>query len=876
LSRRTPAPQRPDRIELIETPDRRGEIDAAARAIRAALEDPAMRFRDIAVLARDLSDYHELIDASFREHGIPFFVDRRRPAAHHPVLQLTRAVFAVAQHPWNNDALMTIAKSGLAGLSLDDTDELENYVLLHRIRGGEAWLAPEPWRFQRKLTRRSSDDSSIAAQANELDRIDASRRTLIDPLIPFVKSIGTGAPLRQIVIALFDLFERLSVRPKLLAWMKAAAEAGEFERHDEHQQVWTELVELFDQMVELLGDEPVSLEQFIEILESGLEWFDLALTPPTVDQVLVGEVERTRTAQVRFAILLGLNDGQFPRASREGSILSDGERRTLRTRNLELDPDTHRRLLDESLLAYLGFTRASHRLMLTRAIADDEARPQSPSMFWRRLRELFPSLVPQRIARGADDFSHIGTPRQLVTALMRWVRNSDHAGAKRSERSERSVAPAPTMHAIYNWLASHPSCDHQDAHDPIDVMRCRAWKGLSYTNEAALSSNVARKLFAAPLRASVSRLETFASCPFKHFVRYGLNLEQREDDDVTVLDLGNVYHAVLERIVKQMLETRSDWASQPPEQAQKLIADYATQIGKELRGELMLSSARNKYILDRIERTLNKVVAAHRAAAPRTKLRPWKAELQFGRGDGIDGALPALELRTPAGATVQIVGKIDRVDVIEDQAAFAVIDYKLSGQSLELVRVYNGLSLQLLTYLLVLQSSGLKLKGKSLTPAAAFYVKLLRKLELAKHPDDASGPEDPLFDLKEKPRGLLDGRFVHSIDTNLNTGKSELVQVHINKRGGFGYRRTMDVADAGEFDALLGHVRRKLGELADQILAGNIAVSPYWLNRDTACPRCDYRSVCRFDSAINRYNPLPSMNREEVLARVLQEARDDA
>src|SRR5207237_9202791 len=108
-----------------------------------------------------------------------------------------------------------------------------------------------------------------------------------------------------------------------------------------------------------------------------------------------------------------------------------------------------------------------------------------------------------------------------------------------------NAAPWP---ALYQWLATHECCD-----DAIDVMRFRAWKALQYSNTAQLSPDIANQLFASPLKASVSRIETFATCPFKHFARYGLRLQQREDDDVTVIDLGNVYHEILEKLVRGML-----------------------------------------------------------------------------------------------------------------------------------------------------------------------------------------------------------------------------------------------------------------------------------------------------------------------------------
>ena len=330
------------------------------------------------------------------------------------------------------------------------------------------------------------------------------------------------------------------------------------------------------------------------------------------------------------------------------------------------------------------------------------------------------------------------------------------------------------------------------------------------------------------------------------------------------MDLGNVYHQILERIVRELIDQNKDWRTTEPKFTDSQIKHFSREIGESLRGELMLSTARNQYLLSRIEQTLTRVVAAQQAMLRRGGFQPRAAEVEFGD----DGQVPALSLTTPKGNTVRLRGKIDRVDVLEDAASFAVIDYKLSDRPLALANVYHGLSLQLLTYLLVLQANGNELFGRPMTPAAAFYVKLLRKLDNVEHPDDAVSPDDPVFDLRVKPRGLFDGRFFQDIDAECQGGASEVVQAYLNKGGGFGRFDTTDVASQRQFDALLKHVRERIGELADELIGGHIEVRPYRIGKVTPCPTCDYRSVCRFEPGVNRYYNLQRMTRSEVFEHV--------
>lgn len=834
-------------VELIEAPDRRAEADAAAGRVRDLLT-AGYRLRDVAVLVREPDPYMELLSASFREHDLPHFLDRRRPAGHHPLLQFMRSALQVVTHPYAHDAMMTLLKSGLAGLSGEESDELENYVLLHRVRGF-LWVTKESWHARR--TRALGEDADHEPhELVEVQRIDALRRRLVSPLLPFVEKLASPKPLplREVVLTLFRLFEAFGVRKTLAEWM-ADAEAGQrHEQRAEHEQVWSELVELFDQMCDLLGDEPVMLDDFVEILESGLETFDLGLAPPTVDQVLIGQVDRTRSPHLRAVVLVGMNEGVFPRVAREDSVLTDAERRELRTRKVETDPDSVRRQLDESLLGYVAFTRASERLIVTRSCSDDAGKPLAPSVFWHELRAVCPAAPVTTLPRNtAEDPSLLSTPRQLVTALMNWVRGGHLAGAGDT-----------TYPALYAWLSAH-----ETRSDAIDVMRYRAWHALSYTNDAALSADLRDQLFPSPLTASASQIEAFAACPFKHFARYGLRLEPRVEEDPTVMDLGTVYHDTLDRLVKSILEQKIDWTQLTETQARSLIEACAAEVGKTLRNELMLSNARNRYLLTRIQRTIEKVAAAQKAQAARGKFLPAFTELTF----GFAGApLPPLLVPTPHGRELRLRGKIDRVDLLSD-TAFSVVDYKMSERRLNYDELRHGLAVQLLTYLLVLDAHGHHLTGKKMTPAAAFYVKLIRGLESVDHPSEGPDPSLPAFHLRHKPRGILDATFATTFDSELQPGvRSEVIAAHLKQDNTFS--KSGDCATPAELRTLLDYVHHRLGELADQIIDGNVDIRPYKMGTTSACVNCDYRPVCRFHVRTNHYLNIPLLGREGTLEQI--------
>ena len=382
---------------------------------------------------------------------------------------------------------------------------------------------------------------------------------------------------------------------------------------------------------------------------------------------------------------------------------------------------------------------------------------------------------------------------------------------------------------------------------------------MSYTNDADLSPAVSRELFPPPLRATAARLETFAACAFRHFLRYGLALTEREPPGVTGLDLSRVYHHVLQALVSSAVRDGVDLTDPNAPVTDATIAALVADVGRSLRGELMISSARNAYLLDRVERTLREVVAAHREMLRRGSMRPARSGLSFGGGSG----LPAVTVKTASGSQATIAGTIDRLDALPDGSRLAVYDYRLGSRQLSLQEVYHGLSLQLLTGLLALHGTG--------QPAAAFYLQTTRGIGSVKHPDDALEPSDPKFLLRVKPRGVVHESFVNAMDASLGAGvKSDVIQVQMNKDGGFGNRRASDVADSAEFDALLAHVRKKLADLSDAVLSGEVGVHPYRIGTDTPCPHCGYRAVCRFDPAVDHYRNLAPMGREQVLQKMTE------
>lgn len=825
-------------VRRIIASDFSDEVDAAAREIQSMLAG-GYRLREICVLARSIEEYESLIESSFTEHGIAFFTDKRRPAAHHPLVRMLTAIGMLVQTRWSHESVIELLRSGLANVDPKHVDLLDDYIRQHNIPPSE-WLNDEPWQFHRSINDEEQTHTQFTTE--EIDAVNAVRKRVRQTLsaVGSPDWITGDATVRQRMADLFEVLSTLDARPALLVLVEAAEKQQDIQLRDEHLQVWTRVTEIADQIVELLGDVRTTGTGFAQLLQQTLAELDLAITPPTLDQVLVGSIERTRTHNPRAVILLGMNAGQFPRTLSEQPVLNDRDRQALNSAGVEVRPSSREAMLHERFLGYLAVTRSSEQLVMIRTASDSSGNPLEPSPFWsdldRALTDI-PSTTP------AGMIERVATPRQAITHTLTWAREP----SPQTQSDETA--------SLYQWLATSPT-------DRVREVRDRAWPALRYDNRAVLSPGVAKRLFTHKLEASVSRFESFAACPFQHFARYGLRLQQPPEPDITALDLGILYHSVLERLVKRAIEQHIDFATTDELTAEQIRA-IAQVVGEQLRNQVFLSSAQNRYTLERLEQVVYRLIRAQQFVTSRGIFRPGFAELVFGKR----GTLPALQLKTPAGNEVHLSGKIDRVDVDLQNSRYTVIDYKLGGEHLALGYVAHGLMLQLLTYLLVIQANDRKIAGKPLTPAAALYVRMLRSIESTTDPAAEPAPETPEFHTKAKmkPRGLISAVAANDLDTDFaSTGQSVAYAMRRKKDGSF-YENGCDAVEAEQFEALVAFVHDKIIELADQIIAGEIAVEPYLIGTDSPCPNCAFNRVCRFDRLVNRYRVLPALSHKDAL-----------
>lgn len=874
-------------LRLVAAASRRAEVEGAAREILRLCRERGWHWRDFSLVVRNLADYHELVATVFADYGIPCFIDRKRPVRHHPLVELIRSALETVTGNWAYDPVFRYLKTDLVPVSRADVDLLENYVLAHGIRGAK-WADPDDWRYRRP----DALGEDIPADRDQYlqQKMNRVRRRAARHLLDFHRRVQAAGTAREFTAALYDLLTALSVPWRIEAWSREAEAEGRLEAAREHRQLWAGVVGLFDQVVEALGDEALTVEEFGRVLDSGMDGLQLALIPPALDQVLVGTLERSRNPDVRAAFVLGVSEGVLPGRHHDTGLFTDREREALLAAGLEVAPDTRRKVYEEQYLVYIALTRASEYLWVSYPLADEEGRAMAPSSVIPRLRELFPglgeetlALEPEGSAPGAD-LPYIAATGRTLGFLVARVRDW-----------KAGVPVDPVWWSVFNWFADNGDGQRErcapalaglffeNREPPLDPNLARALHGrapaqgpgaehpsgtLTQDTHASGSGQVGSGQVESggigpdQLVVSVSRLEKFRGCPFSHFARYALRLKERDVCRLGAPDIGQFFHEALRTFDGRLRESGVEWHMLESADCARLASEVVEELAPRLQSEILLSTSRHRFLTGKLERVVQRTAGAMAAHARQSAFRPVAVEVPFGPGRAVPG--PSYPL--PGGGRVKLAGRVDRVDVAHTQKAayLRVIDYKAGPRNLALDDVYHGLNLQLLVYLDACLGGAPVLVGRECLPAGAFYFRVQNPLLRGGKPLPAADAAAQLLKAF-RMRGLVlgDPALLRLMD-GAAAGESLIVPAGLNKDGTV--KKKAAVVSAAQFERLLEHVRRVVVETAAQIQGGAVDIAPYRKGGSSACRYCAFKPLCAFDPllASNRYRLLRGLPPAEM------------
>ncbi|MCF3942050.1 helicase-exonuclease AddAB subunit AddB [Oceanobacillus alkalisoli] len=847
-------------IQIAEAVHPRAEVEGAAQEILRLVREKDYRFRDFAIFMREANVYHDLIDTIFADHGIPVFLDEKKSMLNHPFIEFIRSIFDVIEGNWRYDAVFRVLKTGFVPpadkrypLTADAIDELENYVLEYGIRTRERWFAEEEWVFQR--FRGFDEAGQTDKELEKQKRINRYRRQIVYSLQVFDEAIREAETVRKKCEVLFELFEQVRAPERLEEMREMDDAAGEIEKAREQEQVWDGVLQILDELVEMAGDETLSLDVFRSTLEAGLETLEFAHVPPSMDHVIVGTIDRSRIGRVQVAFLLGVNDGVWPMKPAGEGLINERERELLEQNGVRLAESSVRQLLDDQFFMYLAFTVAKDRLHISYTLSDEEGKGKMPSQLITRMEDLFPATKERFLLQDPDDLARaerfITNPVKTRAALTAQL-----------ARYRRGYPVEAVWWHVLNWYMEH---------EPKYETTYMILQSLYYQNlPTDLAEDTIKELYPKQVKASVSRLETYYRCSYQHFARYSLNLEERKRYKLDAPNIGQLFHEALKVITEWIRLEGRDYKELTKEDSSSYANRAVGKLAPILQHQILYSSNRYKYIQQKLQETIARATFILSEQARKSNFSPVGLEVAFGEG----APLKPMVMQLPNGYELILRGRIDRVDQakVDDGFYLRIIDYKSSDHGLNLVDVYYGLALQMLAYLDVVLSQSEEWLGMKATPAGVLYFHVHNPM-ISNQPDmEASKLEKELFK-QFKMKGLLlqDESTVRSMDTALETGHSDMLPVALTKTGNF--YKASKVATEDTFNDLQHYIHGLIEQAGIEITTGKVKLNPYQDQQMIACRFCPFLSVCQFDTGLeeNEFRKLKQMSENEVLEKIAGE-----
>ena len=795
------------KLHLAKNP--REEAYAVAEQVRRMMREDGYRLRDIGVIVSDMDVYADHLKQAFIKYDIPFFMDHKRSILLNSFVEYIRSVLHMAEQSFSYESVFRFLRTNLAGFTYEEIDELENYVIGLGIKGYKHWQ--EKW--TRKLRGMAQED---------LDKMNHYRRQLVEKVDGLIYVLRQRRKtVADITRAIYEFMVQENLQVRLAEQEELFKAKGELALAREYAQIYRIVIELFDKFVELLGDEEVRLSEYCKLLDAGLEEARVGVIPPEVDQVVIGDMQRTRLKDIKALLFAGANDVYLPGALLRTGLLSELDREKFAREKLTLSAGGKEKAYVQKFYLYLNLTKPSEKLDIYYSKVSADGKSVRPSYLIQELQKLFPKLKvrdEERYLKEQELTENIGFDR-MIREFVQKRHETDGAWCE-----------------LYSWYKKNPKWQE----------KVERFLEAGYYRKPldALTEEAAKRLYGEEFETSITRMERFAVCAFSHFLTYGLGLREREEYDFQAADLGNVCHRALERFSYKVERETGDWLKLTEEQRNQYVEESVEEAIADYGNSILYSSSRNAYLIVRMKRMLEKTVWALTKQLAAGDFKPSAYEMRFANG------------------------KIDRVDTCEDGDCIyvKVIDYKTGSKSFDVTALYHGLQLQLMVYMdAALQLEQKKHPEKEILPAGVFYYRI--QDPLIDRPKEGEERESILKELKPDGMISLEKEVLEHLD-HCMVGESSVIPVKYNKNGSLS--KSSKAASAQDFYFMMKYAVNKVEEIRQKILSGDVKVNPYRRGTETSCDYCSYRQICGFDTKMEgyRYREIDAMSVDKVIQTI--------
>lgn len=786
------APSTEGVLEVAACADKNEEVRLCIHEIRRALY-AGYSYADIAIVARNADSYEGTLDRSLERAKIPFFFSKKTDAELLPLTGLILSALSLYVGNFSAGDVAAYMKTGLVGLSDEESDLFEEYIDRWNVCGRARYLDGEGFTMSADgYTGQETDPASLAA-VNEI------KNTVATPLARLCDSLDGAVTVRDFATAVFIYLEELGIREKSLE--PTMVRYFGVDKTAEAIRLWNMTMEALDTLVDAAGDEETTAADFHTLVRLLFSAIDVAAIPSAKDQIIIGNADTIRIDERKIVLLLGAVEGVFPAPVSESPTLCENERNILEENGVSLSQSLRLRSARELFHFVRAIDFATERVIISHYAADADGRRCEPSFAVARLQKLFPNLHTYR-------YGSLPLANYHIPAL-----SADLVG-NASPEVEAALQETLTKRGLYT--------------PPLTDARILS------NGMAALSKQLATDLYGDAMRLSQSKIDTYVDCRFRHFLQYVLALEDTAPFAFNPADTGTFVHAILENFIRDALASGKRIADYTDEEidiaARTLSAAEVEKILRSGGGK----NARMLCFFDRMYRNLRLILRNLVNEFRNSSFTPLVPEYKIGLG----GHAP-LVVTLADGATVSLNGIADRIDICKQDGKvyLRVADYKTGKKAFSESDLEKGKNLQLLIYLFSLCTVadkkffdliGVESTEEIFPGGATYFVVKPPRISLDSEPEENTAVDAEEF-LERKG-------FIFSAEALANA-----IDRSADKR----FSRKLTEKDEAEAAALFDTVKKSIADVATAMRSGCIDTAGTDVGQNGPCRFCAYARVCR-------------------------------
>ena len=854
-------------INLFFAKNAYSEIENIAKKIINLIKINKYRFNEITIITKNIDSYSSLIKAVFRKYDIPVFIDEKKDLNQNAIIKYFLSIFEIFIKNYSYESMFNYIKSGFLNLDENDIFKLEKYCIKYEIKN-------DKWK----------NDFIFGINENNKDEINylnEIRKKIINPLINLRKNLYENKNSLNISKQIYLFLINQEIDKKILSEINKLKKENNFELALEYENTLEIINQVLDQIVLIFNIEEITIDKFYKILKIGLKNSSLGKIPANQDVVIVGDTDRSRTHSVKANFIIGLNDGIFPSINKNEGFFNDSDRAFLKENGLEIAKGTLENLYDENYNIYRAFTSQKEKLFLSYISSDKDGKSQRPSILISKIKKMFPNLKEESDILENENFNLI-CENQLYENLINnidkiYEENNDEKilnkkinieniiNNKNSEENNKNIFLQENKlnnNLKNNWkiILKYFLENNKYKNKLIDNLKYINYSGLP---EKIKIENI-EKLYGNKLITSVSKLEKYSSCPYSYFLQYELKLKEREELKIQNMDTGSLMHEVIDEFFSYLNYDKKNIKDLDDEYIKNILEKIINEKLKNNKNYIFNAKEKYKILIKRLKRIIFKSLKYIIDTLIKSEFNIAGTEVEFGDGK----KYKPIEINLDNGKTLEIIGKIDRIDIAKDEKNnyVRIIDYKSSVRNINYSDIYAGLQLQLITYLDAV------CKIEDFIPAGVLYFNLLEQMIKSNKKLSEEEIEEKIKNIfKMKGLILADVKVAKMHDKTLgNSTYSKIVPVYVDKTGNLSPKRS-SIATEEQFKYLQKYIDKTIKEISKEIFNGNIELKPYYKNKKTPCEYCSYKNMCGFNSGIckTNYNFIEDLSKEDFFEKIV-------